>query len=71
MNKTRIDHAKDLVLLMAIYNLIEPGNNYSKKSGSLCQYNRDQPALDSNGKIVDLAGNSVLFKLKVEITEKR
>ena len=70
INDAKIDHAKDLVLLMAMYNLIESSNNYSKKSASLCQYNRDQPALDSNSKIVDLPGNSVLFKIKVKITEK-
>ena len=70
INNAKIDHAKDLVLLMAMYNLKDSSNNYSKKSGSLCQYNRDQPALDSNGKIVDLPSNSFLFKLKVKITEK-
>ena len=70
INNAKIDHAQDLVLLMAMYNLIESSNNYSKKSGRFCQYNRDQPALDSNGKIVDLPGNSVLFKLKIKITEK-
>ena len=69
INNAKIDHAKDLVLLMAMYNLIESSNNHSKRSASLCQYNRDQPALDSNSKIV-LPGNSVLFKIKVKITEK-
>ena len=38
INNAKIDHAKDLVLLMVMYNLIESSKNYSKKSGSLCQH---------------------------------
>ena len=34
INNAKIDHAKDLVLLMVMYNLIESSKNYSKKSGS-------------------------------------
>ena len=38
INNAKIHHAKDLVLLMVMYNLIESSRNYSKKSGSLCQH---------------------------------
>ena len=48
---------------MAIYNLIEYSNNYSKTSGSLYQYYKDDP----NDNLV----NSESFKSKVNITGKK
>ena len=36
-----------------MYNLIEYSDNYSKTSGSLCQYYRDGPALSVAGAIAD------------------
>ena len=47
---------------MPIYNLIEYSNNYSKTSGSLWQYYKDEP----NDNIAD----SESFKSKVKITGK-
>ena len=41
INNIQIDHAKDIV--MPMYNLIEYSDNYSKISGSLSQYYRDDP----------------------------
>ena len=38
INKTQIGYAKDLDVLMPIYNLLEYIDNYSKSSGSLWQY---------------------------------
>ena len=35
INNTQIDNAKDIDLVMLMYNLIEYGNNCSKTSGSL------------------------------------
>ena len=52
-----------------INNLKEYSDNYSKTSGSLWHYYRDEPFLD-NGAIADLPGdnnNSALFKLKIKI----
>ena len=43
INNTEIDNAKDIDILMAMYNLIEYNDNYSKTSGSLWQYYRDEP----------------------------
>ena len=45
INKTQVDNAKDLDVLMPMYNPIEYSNNYVKTSGSLCklchhQFNR-------------------------------
>ena len=52
---------------MPMYNLIEYSNAYSKTSGSLWQYFRDQPAIDDNGEIIDFPvnknnSNSLKFK---------
>ena len=64
INNTQIDNAKDLDIVMAICNLIKYGNNYSKTSGSLSQYYRNEPALNSDDNIVIFPANSSLFKFK-------
>ena len=38
INNTEIDNAKDIDIVMPIYNLIEYSDDYSKTSGSLWQY---------------------------------
>ena len=35
IDNTEIDNAKDIDIIMPMYNLIEYGDNYSKTSGSL------------------------------------
>ena len=35
INNTQVDNAKDLYVVMPMYNLIKYPNNYSKTSGSL------------------------------------
>ena len=45
---------------MPMYNLIEYSNNYSKTSGSLWQYYKDEPN--------DNLANSESFKFKAKIT---
>ena len=42
-NNTEIDDAKDIDIVISMFNLIEYSNNYSKTSGSLWQYYRDEP----------------------------
>ena len=44
INNTRIDHSKDLNVVRSMYSLIKYSDNYSKTSGSLMQYYRDEPA---------------------------
>ena len=44
INNTQIENAKDLDVVMPMYNLIEYSENYSKTSGTLYQYARDVPA---------------------------
>ena len=41
-------------VVMPIYNLIKYSDNYSKTSGSLWQYYRDEPFIDNNGNIIDI-----------------
>ena len=56
-----------------MYNLTEYSDVYSKTSGSLLQYYRDEPALDNNKNIIDFSrgsNNIILFKLKQEITRQ-
>ena len=62
INNTDIDIAKNINIAMPMYNLIEYSDNYSKTSGSLYQYYKDE--LNDN-----IAG-SESFKSKVKITGK-
>ena len=43
INNTQIDNAKYIDVVMSMYNLIEYSDNYSKTSGNLLQYYRDDP----------------------------
>ena len=42
-NNTDIDNAKDIDIVMPMYNFIEYSDNYAKKSGSLYQYYKSKP----------------------------
>ena len=43
INNTQVDNAKDIDIVMPMYNLKEYSDNYLKTSGSLWQYFRDEP----------------------------
>ena len=60
MNNTDIDNAHDIDIVMSMYNLIESSDNYSKTSGSLWPYYKD----DRNDNLTD----SESFKSTVKIT---
>ena len=60
INNTDIDNAQDIDIVMPMYNLIEYSDNYSKTSGSLWQYYKDDP----NDNIIQ----SESFKSKIKIT---
>ena len=62
INNTQADNAKDIDIVMPMYNLIQYSDNYSKTCGSLWQYYRDEP----NNNVVD----SESFKSKIKITGK-
>ena len=72
INNTQIDNAKYIDVIMQIYSLIEYSHNYSKTSGSLWEYHRDEPALTDAGTIDNChaANNSALFKFKQKTTGK-
>ena len=48
INNTQVDDVQDIDVVMSMYNLIEYSDIYSKTSGSLWQYYRDEPASDNN-----------------------
>ena len=62
INNTEIDNAHDVDIVMPMHNLIEYSDNYSKTSGSLWKYYKDDPN--------DNLENSESFKSKVTITGK-
>ena len=70
VNNTQIDNAKDIDIVMPMYNLIEYSENYAKTTGSLWQYCKDKPALYANDDIIIFAeGNTTdSFNFKTKIT---
>ena len=64
INNTQIDNAKNIDIVMPMYNLIEYSDNYAKSAGSLWQYFRDEPVND------DDIEDSKSFKSKTKITGK-
>ena len=62
INNTQVDNAKDIDIVMPMYNLTEYSDNYAKTTGSLWQYFRDEP--DHNKEY------SESFKSKIKITGK-
>ena len=62
INNTQVDNAKDIDIVMPMYNLIEYSDNYAKTSGSLWQYYRDEPNDDLE--------DSESFKSKIKTTGK-
>ena len=62
INNTQVDNAKDINIVMPMYNLIEYSDNYAKTTGSLWQYLRVEP--DDN------LADSESFKSKIKITGK-
>ena len=70
INNTQVDNAKDIDIVMAMYNLIEYSDNYSETSGSLWQYCKEIPAVNNDGDIVDFNGANATdsFNFKTKIT---
>ena len=58
INNTEIDNTHDIDIVIPMYNLIEYSDNYSKTSGSLWQYYKDDPN--------DNLANSKSFKSKAK-----
>ena len=67
INNTQIDNAIYIDIIMSVYDLIEYSDKYSKTSGILWQYYRDDLFLNKNGDIADFPAdnnNSAFLKLK-------
>ena len=69
INNTQVDNAKDIDIVIPMYNLIEYSDNYAKTSGSLWQYCLDIPAVNNNSVVVYFTENnptdSFNFKVKM------
>ena len=72
INNTQIDDAKDIDIIMPMYNLIEYSDNYAKTTGSLWQYCKDTPALNANGEITHFTEGNLTdsFNFKRKITDQ-
>ena len=70
INNTQIDNAKDIDIVMPMYNLIEYSDNYAKTTGRLWQYCKDIPARNNDNEIVVFTVNNVTdsFNFKAKIT---
>ena len=70
INNKQVDNAKDLDIVMPMYNLIEYNDNYSKRSGSLSQYCKNIPEVDNDNAFVDYTNNNLTdsFNFKVKMT---
>ena len=62
INNTQVDNAKDIDIIMSMYNLIEYRDNYAQTSGSLWQYYKDETN--------DNLAESESFRSKIKITAK-
>ena len=67
INNTQIDNAKDIDIVMPMYNLIEYSDNYAT---SLWQYSKDIPSQTDNNAIIIFAENNLTdsFNFKAKIT---
>ena len=71
INNVLIDNAEDLDIVMPMYNLLEYSKNYSKTTGSLWNYYKDEPNNPPpNNYNADPITNSASFKYKTSITGK-
>ena len=71
INNVLIDNAGNLDIVMPIYNLLEYSKNYSKTTGSLWNYYKDEPNNPPrNNYNPDPITNSASFKYKISTTGK-
>ena len=72
INNTQIDNAKDIDIVIPMYNVIEYSDNYEKTTGSLWQYCKDILARNDNNEIVVFTRNNLTdsFNFKVKFTSQ-
>ena len=68
INNTQRDNAKNIDIVMPMYNLIEYSDYYAKTTGSLWQYCKDIPARNDNNEVVVFTRNNLIdsFNFKVK-----
>ena len=67
IKSTEIDHAKDIDIVMPMYNSMEYSGNYSKTFGTLRQFYRDEPALNNNRAIINFPDDT---ELRLNVNKK-
>ena len=78
INNAQVDNAKDLDVVTPMYNLIEYSGNYSKASGSLWKYCRDEPnnfitepeSFKFKSKFLDNTNNAGIIDAKIAVPLK-
>ena len=70
INNTEKDNAENTDVVRPMYNSIEYSDNYSKTSGGLWQYYRDEPSLGDNVLIANFLCKIASFKFKQILTGK-
>ena len=70
INNTLAGNAEHLDIVMPMYNLIEYSKNYSKTTGGLWNYYRDEPNSNTEGNINYFIKDSKSFDYKSSITGK-
>ena len=71
--KRKMDNGKDIDIVMPVYTLIEYSDGYSKTSGSLQKFYRDESLIDDNGAIANFHSdndNSASFKFQTKIASR-
>ena len=70
INNAQVHNAKDIDIVIPMYNLIEYSDNYEKTTGSLRKYCKDIPARNDNNEIVVFRRNNLTdsFNFKVKFT---
>ena len=70
ISNVQIDNAKDIDIVIPMYNLIEYSDNYVKTAGSLWQYCKDIPARNNNNQTVNFTVGTTTdsFNFKAKIT---
>ena len=66
INNTQIDNAKDIDIVMPMYNLIEYSDNYAKTTGSLWQYCKDIQARNNDDEITEIHWLILLIHLSLK-----
>ena len=71
INDEHVETAKNLYIIMSMFNLIEYSDNYADSSGSLYQFKRDEsPMNDAENPLNVALDNSTSFKCKASLLGK-